>query len=159
MTTRNLVNTTGLTLNNCTLCPHCIYVFRIYLRTNSDFCPIHHKLTGFCNRVEKCLQRGTDWVFKKRLSPIRLERVKLVCRWIYVTSGICMFQNRQTFFFMMKLCACQSRLTIGTDFHHWVCYERKCVPIEGAWLLTPSFTISDVWKYVYVGYLTLDAIC
>ena len=31
---------TGLTINNCTLCPHCIYVFRIYLRTNRDFCPI-----------------------------------------------------------------------------------------------------------------------
>jgi len=23
---------------NSTLCPHCIYVFRIYLRTNSDWC-------------------------------------------------------------------------------------------------------------------------
>jgi len=27
---------TSLTFNNCTLCPHCIYVFCIYLRTNSD---------------------------------------------------------------------------------------------------------------------------
>ena len=33
---------TGLTFNNCTLCPHCIYVFCIYLRTNSDLC---HLLT------------------------------------------------------------------------------------------------------------------
>jgi hypothetical protein len=24
----------------------------------------HHKLIGFYNRDEKCLQRGTDWVFK-----------------------------------------------------------------------------------------------
>jgi len=23
-----------------------------------------HKLIGFYNRDEKCLQRGTDWVFK-----------------------------------------------------------------------------------------------
>jgi len=30
--------TTSLTFNNCTLCPHCIYVFFIYLRTNSDLC-------------------------------------------------------------------------------------------------------------------------
>jgi hypothetical protein len=36
----------------------------IYLRTNSDLCRLHHKLTGFYNRDEKCLQRGTDWVFK-----------------------------------------------------------------------------------------------
>ena len=55
---------TGLTFNNCTLCPHCIYVFCIYLRTNSDLCHLQHKMIGFYNRDEKCLQRGTDWVFK-----------------------------------------------------------------------------------------------
>jgi len=38
---------TGLTFNNCTLCPHCIYVFCIYLRTNSDLCHLQHKLIGF----------------------------------------------------------------------------------------------------------------
>jgi len=36
----------------------------IYLRTNSDLCQLQHKLIGFYNRDEKCLQRGTDWVFK-----------------------------------------------------------------------------------------------
>jgi hypothetical protein len=53
-----------LYFNNCTLCPHCIYVFCIYLRTYSDLCHLQHKLVGFYNRDEKCLQRGTDWVFK-----------------------------------------------------------------------------------------------
>jgi hypothetical protein len=38
-------------------------VFCIYLGTNSE-CHLHQKLTGFYNRDEKCLQRGTDWVFK-----------------------------------------------------------------------------------------------
>jgi hypothetical protein len=56
--------TTSLTFNNCTLWPHCIYVFCIYLRTNSDLCHLQYKLIGFYNRDEKCLQRGTDWVFK-----------------------------------------------------------------------------------------------
>jgi hypothetical protein len=46
------------------LCPHCIYVFCIYLRTNSDLCHIQHKLMGFYNLDEKCLQRGMDRVFK-----------------------------------------------------------------------------------------------
>ena len=55
---------TGLILENFTLCPQCIYVFCIYMRTNSDLCHLHHKLIGFYNRDEKCLQRGTDWVFK-----------------------------------------------------------------------------------------------
>ena len=41
-----------------------LYVFCIYLRTNSDLCHLQHKLIGFYNRDEKCLQRGTDWVFK-----------------------------------------------------------------------------------------------
>jgi len=55
---------TGLTFKNCTFCPYSIYVFCIYLRTNSDLCHLHHKLIGFYNRDEKCLLRGTNWVFK-----------------------------------------------------------------------------------------------
>ena len=39
-------------------------MFCIYLRTNSDLCHLQHKLIGFHSRDEKCLQRGTDWVFK-----------------------------------------------------------------------------------------------
>jgi hypothetical protein len=39
--------------------PHYIGVFCIYLTTNSEFFPI-----GFYNRDEKCLLRGTNWVFK-----------------------------------------------------------------------------------------------
>ena len=27
-------------------------------------CHLQHRLVGFYNRDEKCLQRGTDWVFK-----------------------------------------------------------------------------------------------
>ena len=54
----------GLTFNNCTLCPHCIYVFCIYLRTNSNLCHLQHKQIDFSNRDEKCLLRGKDWVFK-----------------------------------------------------------------------------------------------
>jgi hypothetical protein len=57
---------TTLTLQNCTFCPHRIYeyVFCIYLKTNSDLCHFYHKLIGFYNRVEKCLQRGMNWFFK-----------------------------------------------------------------------------------------------
>jgi hypothetical protein len=55
---------TGMTFNNCTLCPQRIYVFCIYLRTNSDLCHLQHKLISFYNPDKKCLQRGTDWVFK-----------------------------------------------------------------------------------------------
>jgi hypothetical protein len=46
-------------------------LFCIYLRTISDFCHLQHKLIGFYNRDEKCLQRGTDWVFK--YSNLRFE--------------------------------------------------------------------------------------
>jgi len=39
-------------------------MFFIYLRRNSDLCHLQHKLIGFYNGDEKCLHRGTDWVFK-----------------------------------------------------------------------------------------------
>jgi hypothetical protein len=40
-----------------------IYVFCMYLRTNSDLCNLQQKLIGLHNRYEKCLQRGKNWVF------------------------------------------------------------------------------------------------
>jgi hypothetical protein len=43
---------------------HCIYVFCIYLRTNSDLLHLQYKQIDFYNRDEKCLLRGTNWVFK-----------------------------------------------------------------------------------------------
>jgi hypothetical protein len=40
--------TASLTFSNSTFCPHsCIYVFCVDLRTNSDYFPIQHWLTGF----------------------------------------------------------------------------------------------------------------
>jgi len=41
-----------------------LYLCVLYLSENSDLCHLQHKLIGFYNRDEKCLQRGTDWVFK-----------------------------------------------------------------------------------------------
>jgi hypothetical protein len=42
----------------------CMYVFCIYLRIHSDLCHLHHKLIGFYNLGEKCLQRGTYRAYK-----------------------------------------------------------------------------------------------
>jgi len=64
---------TSLTSNNCTLCPHSIYVFCIYLKTNSELCHLQHKLVGFYNRDEKCLQRGTDWVLNTAVCASSLK--------------------------------------------------------------------------------------
>ena len=44
--------TNSLTFNNCRLCPHCIYLFCIYLRKNSDLCHLQHKLIGFINEIK-----------------------------------------------------------------------------------------------------------
>ena len=41
----------------------CIYVFCVDLRTNSDYLPVQHWLTGLYNRDGVCLLRGADWVF------------------------------------------------------------------------------------------------
>jgi len=45
----------------------CVYVFRMGLRTNSDYLPTHHWLTGFYNRGGRCLLCGTDWICKYSL--------------------------------------------------------------------------------------------
>jgi hypothetical protein len=65
----------GLTFNNCAFCPHCIYVFCIYLRTNSGLFHLRRKLIGFYNGVEKCLQRGTNGAFKGSSLRFVFERL------------------------------------------------------------------------------------
>jgi hypothetical protein len=41
--------------------------FCMDLRTNSDYFPIQHELTGFNNQGRERLLHGTSWVFKYRL--------------------------------------------------------------------------------------------
>jgi hypothetical protein len=41
-----------------------LYLCVVYLRTNSNLCHVQHKLVGFYNWDEKCLEHGMDWVFK-----------------------------------------------------------------------------------------------
>ena len=56
--------------------PTLYYVFCVYLRTNSNLCHLQHKLIGFYNPEDKCLQRGTDWGFKK--SGLRVVLIGLI---------------------------------------------------------------------------------
>ena len=81
---------TSLTFNNCTLCPHCIYVFCIYLGTNRDLCHLQHKQIGFYNPHEKCLQRGTDCVFK-------YSGLRFVCKGL-ITQYKCNHVHQKYFF-------------------------------------------------------------
>jgi hypothetical protein len=60
-------------------------VFCIYLRTNSDLCHLQHKLIGFYNRDEKCLQRGTDWVFKWLIST---RATKYIWQYTNIKSSV-----------------------------------------------------------------------
>ena len=64
--------TNSLTFSNCTFCPHCIHVFCIYLRTNSDLCHLQ-PLIGFYNRDEKFLLRGANWVLNKAVCASSLK--------------------------------------------------------------------------------------
>ena len=41
-----------------------LYLGVLYLSENRDLCHLQHKRIGFYNRDEKCLLRGTNWVFK-----------------------------------------------------------------------------------------------
>jgi hypothetical protein len=61
--------------NNCALCPHCIYVFCVCLRTNSDLCHIHKKLVGFYNGDEVFTARYELGLSMKQ-SALRLLNVK-----------------------------------------------------------------------------------
>ena len=58
----NLLNPTAYIHELYALPP--LYLYVVYLSQNKQRLVSHHKLIGFHNREEKCLQRGTEWVFK-----------------------------------------------------------------------------------------------
>jgi hypothetical protein len=51
------------------------FVF-IWEKKNGDLCYLQHKLIGFYNRDKKCLERGTDCVFKYNSLRFAFERLK-----------------------------------------------------------------------------------
>ena len=68
-------------------------MFCIYLRTNSDLCHLQHTLIGFYNRNEKCLQGGTDWVFKYSglrfvFQGLRQFQLQDLCPFLFVARMI-----------------------------------------------------------------------
>ena len=81
-------------------------MFCIYLRTNSDLCHLQHKLIDFYNPDEKCLQRGTDWVFK--LSGLRL----VFCMPLRTNSDLCHLQHKLIGFYSRD----EKCLQCGTDW-------------------------------------------
>jgi len=93
----------------------CIYVFCIYLRTNSELCYLQHKLIGFCNRDEKCLQCGTDWVFK--YNSLNLVFKGLMCIYVFciylrTNSDLCHLQHELIGFYNRE----EKCLQRGTDW-------------------------------------------
>ena len=54
---------------------------------NNEVFPIQHKLIGFYNPDEKCLQRGTDWVFKYSGLRFGFRRANLLKPAGYVTHN------------------------------------------------------------------------
>jgi hypothetical protein len=55
-----------------------LYLCVLYLSENKlRLVPLLHKLIGFYNRDEKCLQRGTDWAFK-------YSSLHFSCKWLRI---------------------------------------------------------------------------
>jgi hypothetical protein len=61
---------TGLTLKNSTFCPHCVFMCFVGISEQTATFVLYNInrlvgwLVGYHNRDEKCLLRGTHWVFK-----------------------------------------------------------------------------------------------
>jgi hypothetical protein len=66
---------------------HYIDVFCVDLRTNSDYFPIQHYLTGFYNRDGVCLLRGTDWIFKFSSGQWYFPQLRSKCQGITRKDG------------------------------------------------------------------------
>jgi hypothetical protein len=116
--------TSSLTFNNCTFCPHYIYVFCIYLRTNSDLCHLQHKLIGFYNEMKSVYCAVRTGSLNKAVCASSLKGV-------YMTKYIlllCIFAFLVCYvicnWLMVRLCW----LNLGNQLS-WPAYILTLVPI------------------------------
>jgi hypothetical protein len=61
----------------CVLNTECIYGFRIVLRMKSDYFPRRLWPTSLCNGAELCFPWCRDWIFKRYLDELRIQRFKV----------------------------------------------------------------------------------
>jgi hypothetical protein len=71
-------------------------------------CHLQHKLIGFYNRDEKCLQRGTEWVFK--YGGLRFAFKGLI--YLRTNSDLCHLQHKLIGFYNRD----EKCLQRGTDW-------------------------------------------
>jgi hypothetical protein len=60
--TINLLKPTGYGMHQQVA--HTVFMCFVFISEQTVTCATYIKKIGFYNRDEKCLQRGTDWVFK-----------------------------------------------------------------------------------------------
>jgi hypothetical protein len=114
-------------------------VFCIYLRTSSDLCHLQHKLIGFYNRDENCLQRGTDWVFK--YNSLRFVFIGLKC-WCMM-HGTSMRIKRWVLF---GLC---SKMSVRSELF-WDFTQRRTIVSDVSGHFGPSFKGQALQVFIFL---------
>ena len=146
------------------LCPQSgIYVFRMDLRTNSDYFPIQHQMVGFYNRDGVCLLRGTLYILRSA------HTIYLCFVWIWEQTAIISLYSINWLVFITETecvyCAVRSTfhvlptqyiyvfcvdLRTNSDYftvQHWLTCFRNW---EGVCLLRGTFYIPRFAHTVYL---------
>ena len=79
-------------------------------------CHLQHKLIGFYNRNEKCLQRGTDWTFEESGLRFVFKRFLRLCTCI-LTVCLCMATLTEVFPCFFLSCKANVRAKTGHGPH------------------------------------------
>jgi len=75
----------GLTFNNCTHCPNCIYVFCINLRTNSNLCLLEQKLV-FITEMESVYRAVRPGFLNKAVCALSLKVYCIISSYVIYFS-------------------------------------------------------------------------
>ena len=124
-----------------------LYLWVLYLSENKQLLVSHHKLIGFYNRDEKCLQRGTGWGFKQSGLRFVFKRLILV-GWVTFNTHILHFSLMHLY---LNICL----LWYGLELtYHVTAYIIFCLPsksksfelaINNAETIVMSMFFSQTW--------------
>jgi hypothetical protein len=140
-----------------------LYLFVLYLSENKQrLVPLQHKLIGFYNRDEKCLQRGKDWVFK--YSGLRFVKgcavvcvIQLPLKTSYVSSSHFFEPSWQLVLLSVSTESYRSMCNVAREC--WRKWPRlwSCTSFYGHWFILSLFVVFCGVTWLWICWSQIEA--
>jgi hypothetical protein len=123
--------------NNCTLCPHCIYVFCVCLRANSDLCHLQRKLV-FITEIKSVYSAVRTGSLDEAVCASATYSINWL---VFITEMKSVYSAVQTGSLNQAVCACATYST------NWLVFITEMKSVYTFHLSYKIFRQRNLWTF------------